>query len=54
MYKAEEFFEMGLIDILVEKGEGRSARARLSSSRKRQAASGFLGPWARCGGGFRR
>ena len=36
MYKAEEFFEMGLIDILAEKGEGPArARAFIAQNRKR-------------------
>ena len=44
MYKAEEFFEMGLIDILAEKGEGRArAQAFIAENGKRHRLLGAVG-----------
>jgi DSF synthase len=44
MYKAEELFEMGLIDILAEKGEGRArARAFIAENGKRHRLLGAVG-----------
>jgi DSF synthase len=44
IYKAEEFFEMGLIDILVEKGEGpERARAFIAQNGKRHRLLGAVG-----------
>ncbi len=44
MYKSEEFFEMGLVDILVEKGEGTArARAFIAENGKRHRLLGAVG-----------
>ena len=44
MYKSEEFFEMGLIDILAEKGEGPArARAFIAENGKRHRLLGAVG-----------
>lgn len=44
MYRAEEFFEMGLIDILAEKGEGRArASAFIAENVKRHRLLGAVG-----------
>ena len=44
MYKSEEFHEMGLIDILVEKGEGQArARAFITENGKRHSLLGAIG-----------
>ncbi len=44
IYKAEEFFEMGLIDILAEKGEGPArARAFIAQNGKRHRLLGAVG-----------
>lgn len=44
MYKSEEFFEMGLVDILVEKGEGTTrARAFIAENGKRHSLLGAVG-----------
>jgi DSF synthase len=44
IYKAEEFFEMGLIDILAEKGEGPArARAFIAEHQKRHRLLGAIG-----------
>jgi DSF synthase len=44
MYKSEEFFEMGLVDILVEKGEGTArARAFIAENGKRHNLLGAVG-----------
>ena len=43
-YKAEEFFEMGLVDILTEKGEGPArARAFIAENGKRHRLLGAVG-----------
>ncbi len=44
MYKSEDFFEMGLIDVLVEKGEGTArARAFIAENGKRHKLLGAIG-----------
>ena len=44
MYKSEDFYEMGLIDILVEKGEGpERARAFIAENARRHALLGAMG-----------
>lgn len=44
MYKAEDFFEMGLIDVLAEKGEGAArARAFIAENGKRHNLLGAIG-----------
>ena len=44
MYKSEDFYEMGLIDILVEKGEGpERARAFIAENSRRHALLGAMG-----------
>ncbi len=44
MYKAEDFFDMGLVDILVEKGEGQArARAFIEENGKRHRLLGAVG-----------
>lgn len=44
MFKSEDFYEMGLIDILVEKGEGAErARAYIAENSKRHALLGAVG-----------
>jgi len=44
MFKSEDFYDMGLIDILVEKGEGQArARAFVTENAKRHALLGAIG-----------
>ncbi|MGO8738303.1 crotonase/enoyl-CoA hydratase family protein [Rhodoblastus sp.] len=44
MYKSEDFYEMGLVDILVEKGEGpERARAFIAENSRRHALLGAMG-----------
>jgi DSF synthase len=49
MFKSEEFHEMGLVDHLVEKGEGpERARAYIEANMKRHALLGAMGKVRRC------